>query len=135
MAVSLFYDPQRVAQLRAKGITASRPEPAVTPATTDDQAGAQTALELVDENARLRAEIDRLRRENRQLTEDVENLSAELTRRQLSAERSDPSRRSAIPTPIAAAPVSVPALRASADGGDDAAGDDATKRFALLELD
>lgn len=75
MAVDLFFDPRRVERLRQSGITQQRTArggaaPRALPAATP-----QTALQAIEEAARLRAEIAQLRAENQRLTEEVARLS------------------------------------------------------------
>lgn len=69
MSVTVFYDPRRVEQLRAQGIAPRRQLPAAggTAAATSPQ----SALDLVEENARLRAD-------NRRLADEVARLTEEL---------------------------------------------------------
>ncbi len=62
MSVRVFYDEYRVEQLRQAGIRAPRQS------TREPVPDARTALELVEENARLRAEVARLRDEVARLT-------------------------------------------------------------------
>jgi hypothetical protein len=71
VSVRLFYDPHRVEQLRAQGIAPRRQLPAAggTAAPTSPQ----SALDLVEENARLRAD-------NRRLADEVARLTEELRR-------------------------------------------------------
>ncbi len=63
--MKLFYDPQRVEQLRQRGI-APQPRGPVAEATM--------AIELVEECARLRAEVARLRADKQRLTDEVTRL-------------------------------------------------------------
>lgn len=103
MSVRLFYDPYRVEQLRQRGIAPGNRGALSGGAPRQE---ARTSLELVEENARLRAD-------NRRLTEEVAQLEAEVARlrRAVSQQQPAPPRRSALPD------------------------DDAAARFALLEFD
>jgi predicted RNase H-like nuclease (RuvC/YqgF family) len=88
VSVRVFYDPHRVEELRQKGITGRR-QLAAGPASE-----ARTALELVEECARLRAEIERLWRDNQHLTDEVARLRGEASSlRQRSAPDQDDSVR------------------------------------------
>ena len=72
MSVKLFYDPDRVEEFRRRGIDPRRVGAAeAAPARTPTARG---ALELVEENARLRAEVARLRADNQRLTDEVARL-------------------------------------------------------------
>jgi uncharacterized protein YlxW (UPF0749 family) len=73
VSVRLFYDPHRVERLRAQGIAQRRQLPAAggTAASTSPQ----SALDLVEENARLRAD-------NRRLADEIARLTEELRRAQ-----------------------------------------------------
>lgn len=66
MTVKVFYDQQRVEQLRQQGIAPRRQ-------LTGGSSSPQTALEAVEECARLRAE-------NRRLTDEVDRLRREVDR-------------------------------------------------------
>jgi hypothetical protein len=102
VTVRLFFDPERVAQLRQQGIN---PQRQLTRGT-NDVAQARTSLELVEENARLRAEVARLRG-------DVQRLSEDVTRLRSAGIRPDPKVREPDRRDL----------------------DDSAQRFALLELD
>lgn len=69
MSVKTFFDPQRVEEMRRRGISPRRQLPAGT-STSEPR----TALELVEERVQMRAEIDQLRRENQRLTEELARL-------------------------------------------------------------
>lgn len=68
MTVRVFFDPHRVEQLRQQGIN---PQRVLTRGPAPE---ARTALELVEECARLRAE-------NRRLSDEVARLTAEAAQR------------------------------------------------------
>ena len=70
MTVRVFFDPRRVEQLRKQGINPRRQ------LTSGPAPEARTSLELVEECARLRAEVDRLRRDNQRLSDEVARLTA-----------------------------------------------------------
>jgi predicted RNase H-like nuclease (RuvC/YqgF family) len=67
VSVKTFFDPQRVEEMRQRGISPRRQLPA-------GQSDPRTALELVEERAQLRVEIERLKRENQRLTEELARL-------------------------------------------------------------
>jgi hypothetical protein len=121
VSVRVFFDPHRVAQLRQQGID---PQGRLT---SGPAAEARTALGLVEENARLRAEAAR-RRGGNQLgpIEESARLRAEVARLRADNQRlSDENAR----------------LRGEGGRRDLAqheqkeTEDDAARRFSLLELD
>jgi uncharacterized protein YlxW (UPF0749 family) len=73
VSVRLFYDPHRVEQLRTKGIAPRRQLPAADGTAATTATSPQSALDLVEENARLRAD-------NRRLADEVARLTEELRR-------------------------------------------------------
>lgn len=127
-SAGVYYDEERVEQLRARGITPNRPQPSSSPQrrlpvvqvtmtpngpqvagdvqstsgrsrdsarTAAAAASPRTSLELVEENARLRSEIDQLRRDNQALSDEVARLSG--TRpKGAAAELDDSARRFAL---------------------------------------
>ena len=108
VAVDVFFDQRRVEALRRQGISPRRQlaDEALAPSAPSSP---QTALQMVEECARLRAE-------NRRLADEVARLRREIDRLTAPAGRSAP----ALPPP-----------REERDLGSD----DATLRFSLIELD
>jgi hypothetical protein len=105
VAVRVFYDPHRVEQLRQKGIDSRRQ--LTGEASTPE---ARSALDLVEDNARLRAEVARLQRDNQRLADENARLASASRQSGLSPPREE---RGSAPRDL----------------------DDAARRFALLELD
>ena len=89
MSVKLFYDPDRVEEFRARGIdprrTGASPPGASRPGASQIVPAAKPALAYVEENARLRAEVARLRTDNQRLAAEVVRLSG------IAARRADPT--------------------------------------------
>ena len=89
MSVRTFFDPHRVEQLRKQGIS---PQRQLTSGTAPE---ARTSLELVEENARLRAEVRRLSDEVARLTAAARGPSPPSPRRE-ERELDDAARRFAL---------------------------------------
>ena len=83
MTVRVFFDPDRVAQLRQVGIS---PRRQLASASANE---AKSALDLVEENTRLRGEIARLREEVARLTAQARDHGSHCEERELD----DSSRR------------------------------------------
>jgi hypothetical protein len=94
MSVQTFYNPSLVEKLRRVGIGVGvrRQLPS---GTTQASPGPRTALELVEDNARLRAEIDQLRRDKQHLSDEVARLRGE-TPRAVATESDDAAARFAL---------------------------------------
>jgi predicted RNase H-like nuclease (RuvC/YqgF family) len=69
VTVKTFFDPQRVEEMRQRGISPRRQLPAGS-----SMSEPRTAIQLIEESARLRAEIERLTRENQRLSDELARL-------------------------------------------------------------